>query len=79
MLNKLVRKGRMLPSSILLEDVSPMGAMPVTAGGFADIWQGRVNNGTIVALKVLRIFNQVDDLSTAFDVRFLIFGNERSD
>ena len=45
------------PSSLILRDVSRLSSYPILGGGFADIWQGKLSDGSIVALKVLRFFN----------------------
>ncbi len=64
-----MQKSGKFPSSVIVSSVSAIGARPVTGGGFADIWQGQAK-GTLVALKVLRLFGQIEDFTAAFNVRF---------
>ncbi|KAG7088755.1 hypothetical protein E1B28_012720 [Marasmius oreades] len=46
-----------LPTSMRLSKVAKDGSHPVSGGGFADIWKGRLEDTqTAVCLKVLRVF-----------------------
>ncbi len=73
-----MQKSGNFPSSLIVSGVSVIGTMPVIGGGFADIWQGEVK-GTLVALKVLRIFGQTEDRIVAFNVSQNLVVNLLSD
>ncbi|KAL0568483.1 hypothetical protein V5O48_013502 [Marasmius crinis-equi] len=45
-----------IPASIHLPDVTREGAHPLTCGGYADIWKGRLADKHMVCLKVLRVY-----------------------
>lgn len=53
----IVKDSGQLPSSIIINDVTRCGFNPVSGGGFADVWKGRLG-GIVVAMKVLRIFGE---------------------
>ena len=52
------------PSSLILRDVSRLSLYPILGGGFADIWQGKLSDGSIAALKVLRLFKNTEEEKT---------------
>ncbi|KAH8113199.1 kinase-like protein [Phellopilus nigrolimitatus] len=54
-LQKLVNATGFLPKYLFLPGVKRVGDNPVTGGGFADVWKGKMGERH-VALKVLRIF-----------------------
>ncbi|KAK1230866.1 Homeobox protein tos8 [Marasmius sp. AFHP31] len=45
-----------LSPSLYLVNVMRDGSHPITAGGFADIWRGRLKDDQLVCLKVLRVY-----------------------
>lgn len=52
-----------MPTHMHVKGVIKIGRDPVGSGGFADVWKGMVN-GTIVALKVPRLYCEGIDLKT---------------
>ncbi|KAG7088729.1 hypothetical protein E1B28_012697 [Marasmius oreades] len=50
-----------LPTSIHLSKVAKDGLHPVSGGGFADIWKGRLEDTRTVCLKVLRVYTATYD------------------
>ena len=39
------------------DDLSVVGSYPIDAGGFADVWLGKMNDGTMVAIKSYRYYS----------------------
>jgi hypothetical protein len=72
-----VQKSGNFPSSVIVSGVSAVDERPVTGGGFADIWRGQAK-GTLVALKVLRLFGQIENLTTASNVGWSCITNHLS-
>ena len=71
-LNKIVKDTGRFPTSYILKGVSCLTAFPILGGGFADVWQGNLLDGTLVALKALRIFaNSKEDQERVRKVRTL--------
>ncbi|KAK0190062.1 kinase-like domain-containing protein [Armillaria mellea] len=54
-LQALCKARNVVPSSLLIRDLTREGDNPIASGGFADIWQGHLHD-TQVCLKVLRVF-----------------------
>lgn len=50
-----------LPTSIHLDKVTRDGPHPVSGGGFADIYKGRLEDEQTVCLKVLRVYTATYD------------------
>lgn len=59
-LRKIVNKTGKLPEYLFQNQVKRLGRNPITGGGFADVWRGDLH-GKVVALKVLRHFEQTED------------------
>ncbi|KAK0439169.1 kinase-like domain-containing protein [Armillaria borealis] len=59
-LRALSKARGIVPSSLFLLDTTREGENPVTGGGFADIWKGRLRDKQ-VCLKVLRVFGTEDE------------------
>lgn len=55
-LYRIVSATGQLPHSFVLEGVECLTKFPILGGGFADIWRGRLKDGQLVALKVLRLY-----------------------
>ncbi|KAH8832435.1 hypothetical protein DL96DRAFT_655532 [Flagelloscypha sp. PMI_526] len=55
LMRKLAKAQGVLPLELYIRNAVREGNHPITGGGFADIWQGRIGD-TRVCLKVLRIF-----------------------
>lgn len=45
------------------DDLSIIGSYPIDAGGFADVWMGKMNDGTTVAIKLYRHYSSSSCLS----------------
>ncbi|KIK65940.1 hypothetical protein GYMLUDRAFT_952936 [Collybiopsis luxurians FD-317 M1] len=63
LMRQLNRLHGVLPPSMFLKDLMCESKHPVTGGGFADIWIGRLNEQR-VCVKVLRFFLQGSDRET---------------
>jgi len=62
-LRKMVNKTGVLPKYLFQYRVKRIGRNPIAGGGFADVWRGELR-GKVVALKVLRHFEQTEDART---------------
>jgi predicted unusual protein kinase regulating ubiquinone biosynthesis (AarF/ABC1/UbiB family) len=55
---RLSRASRLYPESFILKGIEILGH-PVAAGGFADVYKGRLR-GQEIAIKVLRVYQKTD-------------------
>ena len=60
----MISKTGKLPRILILDDIARLSSYPILGGGFADIWQGKLSDGTKVALKVLRLFSNTEEEKT---------------
>ena len=60
-MKKIVLNTGQFPRSLIVGGISCLSSYPILGGGFADIWQGRLIDGTVVALKVLRVFSNTEE------------------
>ena len=60
-LKRLVLKSGVFPSNLFVHGAKRVGRNAVAGGGFADIWQGKLLDGTIAALKVLCLFKNTEE------------------
>jgi hypothetical protein len=56
---KLSRDSGLYPQCIVLKGIEFIGEHAVTAGGFGEVWKGRLQ-GQIVAVKVLKVYETSD-------------------
>ncbi|KLO08915.1 kinase-like protein [Schizopora paradoxa] len=59
-LRKIVNRTGILPKYLFQHEAKRQGRNPIAGGGFADVWLGQLH-GKLVALKVLRHFEQSED------------------
>ena len=60
-MRRMVLKTGQFPRILILDDITRLSPYPILGGGFADIWQGKLSDGTKVALKVLRLFSNTEE------------------
>ena len=60
-MRRMVLKTGQFPRILILDDIARLSSYPILGGGFADIWQGKLSDGTKVALKVLRLFSNTEE------------------
>ena len=60
-MKKIVLNTGQFPRSLIVDGINCLSSYPILGGGFADIWQGRLIDGTVVALKVLRVFRNTEE------------------
>lgn len=53
-----------------VQTVTKLGNHPVGGGGFADVWMGQLEDGTRVAIKVLRVFDPEPEFAVMNEVYF---------
>lgn len=69
----LVQHTGILPQYLFISNTKRQGANPLMGGGFADVWRGELNQ-QLVALKVLRIFEQGERRRKILQVCSIFYG-----
>lgn len=57
-----------LPSRLHMEEVENLSTTRVNGGGFADIYNGKLSDGRVVALKVPRCFGKAEEIKKVYAV-----------
>jgi len=57
---KLSRLSGLYPECLVRDDVQLIGTDPVAAGGFGEVWKGRVPGQELIAVKIMKIYEKSD-------------------
>lgn len=60
MLIKMCRISGLYPECLIREDLVLLGTDPVAAGRFGEVWKGSLPGRGVVAVKILRVYEQCD-------------------